>query len=138
MLDIESITRVWADNAEVLNTLSRPVQESHYNDLIALIEHITDTATDLEAGLLTGLLELALCYAGDWEASQCSLPDATSPRDLLEFLMRQRGSTRSDLERAGMASGSVISQVLSGERTISRRMARKLADYFRVRSTLFL
>ena len=138
MLEFARITTVWADNAAVLNTLSRPTNAAQYTDLISLIEYITDATNDLEYGPLAGLLELALFYAGDWETQQNSLPDSTAPCDVLELLMQQHGLTQGDLERAGIARQTVISQVLSGERQISKGMARKLATHFQVKPAVFL
>ncbi len=138
MLNVAQVTTVWAANAAVLNAVSRPNSEAQYNDLIALIEHVTDSMNDLEGGPLSGLLELALSYAGDWEEQHVSLGESTSPCDVLEFLMQQRRLTQTDLERAGIATQPAISKVLNGEREISKGMARKLAIYFQVQPSVFL
>lgn len=135
--DVAELTSVWAANASVLNAVSRPSNEVEYNNLITLIQHITDSLGDLEEGKLDGLLEVALLYAGDWEEQNDSFEDLSSPRDVLEFLMQQHNLTQTDLERAGIASQPVISKVLSGEREISKGMARKLAGHFRVQPAVF-
>ena len=138
MIDVERVTRVWQRNAEVLNSLSRPASEEDYFELIALIEHLTDSVEDLERNPYSALLEIAVTYADEWEANHPSFEDTTSPRDVLAFLMEQRGATQKDLERAGVAAQPVLSKVLSGERAISKTVAKRLAAYFRVNAAVFL
>lgn len=138
MIDVQRVTRVWQRNAEVLNTIARPRTEEDYADLIALIEHLTDAVDDLERNPYSALLEIAVTYADEWEASHPSFEDTSTPRDVLAFLMEQHGATQKDLERAGVAAQPVISKVLSGEREISKAVAKRLAAHFGVNSGVFL
>lgn len=138
MIDLQRVARVWQRNAEVLNTIARPRTEEDYAALIALIEHLTDSVDDLERNPYSALLEIAVTYADEWEASQPSFEDASTPRDALEYLMQQHGATQKDLERAGVAAQPVISKILSGEREISKAVAKKLAAHFGVSVNVFL
>ena len=61
---------------------------------------------------------------------------ASSPGEMLAFLMDQNGLKQKDL--AGVAPQSVISEVLSGKRGINIRMAKALGERFKVSPDLFL
>ena len=55
-----------------------------------------------------------------------------SDAEMLRHLMEARGVTQAQLSRDTMIPKSMISEVLAGKKPFSRRMIRKLADYFQV------
>jgi HTH-type transcriptional regulator / antitoxin HigA len=58
--------------------------------------------------------------------------EPASDADMLRHLMEARGVTQAQLSRETGLAKSVISEVLAGKKPFSRRMIRKLADYFKV------
>jgi HTH-type transcriptional regulator/antitoxin HigA len=55
-----------------------------------------------------------------------------SDADMLRHLMEAKGVTQAQLSRDAAIPKSTISEVLAGKKPFSRRMIRKLADYFGV------
>jgi HTH-type transcriptional regulator / antitoxin HigA len=80
-----------------------------------------------------------LNYLGDlvipYEEERFPIPEA-SPRDMLEFFMDQHSLKQEDL--AHCAPQSRISEILTGKRTISKTIAKRLAARFQVPMDLFL
>jgi len=58
--------------------------------------------------------------------------EPASDADLLRHLLQAKGVTQIEVSQQTGISKSTISEVLSGKRTFSRQMLRKLADYFNV------
>jgi HTH-type transcriptional regulator / antitoxin HigA len=56
----------------------------------------------------------------------------------LRHLMQQHQLSQSDLANLGIASQSLLSNVLSGRRSISKRLAQALAAHFGVGVESFL
>ena len=82
---------------------------------------------DGEATYLDALGDLVAVYEDEHHAIE-----PASDADMLWHLLEAKGVTQAQLsQRAGIAK-STISEVLAGKKPFSRRMIRKLADYFRV------
>ncbi len=60
----------------------------------------------------------------------------SSPAGVLKYLMEERGLRQGDLVPL-LGSKSYVSQILSGNRPISRDASRKLAEFFRVSAHTF-
>lgn len=58
--------------------------------------------------------------------------EAASDAEMLRHLMDAKGKTQAELHRETGISKSSISEILSGKKSLSRQMIRKLADYFHV------
>jgi HTH-type transcriptional regulator/antitoxin HigA len=58
--------------------------------------------------------------------------EPASDADMLRHLMEAKGVTQAELHRDTGLAKSSISEVLSGRKTFSRQMLRKLAGYFKV------
>jgi HTH-type transcriptional regulator / antitoxin HigA len=80
------------------------------------------------ADLLTLLIE-------DYEEKHFELP-ASSPRELIEFLMEQHGLRQKDLVDV-FGTPSIVSEVLSGKRDLTRQHMRRLGKRFNVPPELF-
>jgi len=76
---------------------------------------------------LDALSDLVIIY----EDEHYSIPPA-SDAGLLRHLMEAKGATQAAINRETGIAKSTISEVLSGRKPFSRRMIRKLADYFHV------
>jgi HTH-type transcriptional regulator/antitoxin HigA len=83
------------------------------------------------------LLELLAKLAEDFESTHYDLGQST-PREVLAFLIEQRGMKQTDLLPVIECSKGALSDMLAGRREISRMTARKLAEYFHVPADLFI
>ena len=91
-------------------------------------EHRTaeeDAALDLMVRLIT-----------TYEEEHYPLPHFT-PREMLLYLMEQRGLRQADLFPIFKSRG-YVSDVVNGRRAISKAHARQLAEYFKVSTDLFI
>jgi len=82
------------------------------------------------------LAELMTLLVRQFEESRYPLGHA-EPLEALRILMEDRGLRQRDLIPL-FGSSSVISDVLSGKRSISKAHARKLAESFHVPASLFI
>ena len=72
----------------------------------------------------------------DYEDEHHPLPDP-SPREMLAYLMEQRGLKQADLLPIFNSRG-YVSDVMNGKRGISKTHAKQLADFFGVAVDAFL
>ena len=82
------------------------------------------------------LLELLVDLVHTFETKHYPLP-ADKPNEMVAFLLKQRGLTPKSLWPI-LGSKGRVSEVLSGQRAISKEQARKLAAYFHVGVQLFI
>lgn len=68
---------------------------------------------------------------GTYEDEHHSIGPA-SDADMLRHLMDAKGINQAELSRDTGLAKSTVSEVLSGKKSFSRQMIRKLADYFKV------
>ncbi|AZG11461.1 transcriptional regulator [Pigmentiphaga sp. H8] len=114
--------------------------EADYDRALALIEAILDQTRDTPAREdvthpLADLLDLLTAAVHEYEADHHAIP-ASSPRDVLRFLMDQHGLTQSDLPEVG--SQSVISEILAGRRMFNTRQIAALVERFHVGADAFI
>lgn len=114
--------------------------EADYDRALALIEAILDQTRDTPAREdvthpLADLLDLLTAAVHEYEAGHHAIP-ASSPRDVLRFLMDQHGLTQSDLPEVG--SQSVISEILAGRRMFNTRQIAALVERFHVGADAFI
>jgi HTH-type transcriptional regulator/antitoxin HigA len=101
----------------VANTLSDHLSSSNGEDPLA----------DLHA-IVTDLI-------GRWEAHSVTIPKA-EPREVLRHLLETHGLKQKDL--IGIASPTVVSDILAGRRAISKKVAKALASRFHMDVSAFL
>ena len=83
------------------------------------------------------LLDLLANLIRDYEATAYPPRKKSSPREMLAFLMEQRGLRQRDVWPV-VGSKSRTSEILAGARSPSKAQAKKLAEFFRVSVDLFL
>jgi HTH-type transcriptional regulator/antitoxin HigA len=101
----------------VANTLSDHLRSGNGEDPLA----------DLHA-IVTDLI-------GRWEAHSVTIPKA-EPREVLRHLLETHGLKQKDL--IGIASPTVVSDILAGRRAISKKVAKALASRFHMDVSAFL
>lgn len=104
----------------------------HYTALLEELDMRYDSLNQAErdlADLLTVLIE-------DFESRHYELPKA-SPPAVLKFLMDQHGLKQKDLLDI-FGNASVISEVLSGKRELSKEHIRRLVERFSIPAEMLL
>ena len=118
--------------------IKRPSSESDYLELHTLLENLTNRYAMDDANF-GPLIDLIAKYMLEWDnANDPWAQTQSTPRDVLASLMRDRGTSQSELEKAGVVAQSTLSQILASKRGISKGTAKKLAMFFAVSSSVFL
>jgi HTH-type transcriptional regulator/antitoxin HigA len=94
--------------------------------MLAEVEKLLDKGTAEEGAVLDLMVRLVTAY----EEERYPLP-RFSPRDMLLYLMEQRGLRQADLLPIFKSRG-YASDVFNGKTAISKTHARRLAEHFRV------
>ena len=139
MFNVNQITKSWAKFAEVVH-LHRPTNETEYQNMLELVEHLENVAGNLENPMNAyyPLYDLATTYVADYEDEhEQTILDAT-PKDVLEYLMQEHQVSQKDLERAGVEDQPLISNIIKGDRNISKALAKRLGEFFHVSPAVFL
>lgn len=108
--------------------------EEEYDRILEIVERLTfaKTRTPEEQALLKLLVQLIEIY----ELEHYPIDEPT-PQEILQHLMEMSGTPQEDLVGI-MGSSAVVSEVMNGQRCISKVQAKALADYFRVSINLFI
>ncbi len=108
--------------------------EEEYERILAIVERLTFTKmlTPEERALLKLLVQLIENY----ESEHYPIDECT-PHEILQHLMEVTGKSPSDLVGV-MGSNDIVSEVVQGQRSISKVEAKALADYFQVSLHLFI
>ncbi|MCC8391216.1 helix-turn-helix domain-containing protein [Paraburkholderia sp. MMS20-SJTR3] len=109
--------------------------EEDYQQMVrvsnTLSEYLSGGAEDPLADLHAIVTELI----AHWQARHPTLPQA-EPREVLRHLLATHGLKQKDL--AGIASPTVVSDILAGRRAISKKVAKALAARFQTDVSVFL
>src|ERR1700743_1460022 len=97
----------------------------------SLSEHLSGDDKNPLADLHAIVTELV----DHWKAHHMNLPKA-EPREVLRHLLISNGLKQKDL--AGIASPTVVSDILAGRRAISKKVAKALAVRFQTDVSAFL
>jgi HTH-type transcriptional regulator/antitoxin HigA len=108
--------------------------ESEYDRALAIAERLTfnKQKTPEEKAIYQLLVMLIEAY----EAKHYPLP-ISAPHEILQHIMESSGTERSDLV-GRLGSMEVVSQIVSGDRSITIAEAKILGDIFKVSPNLFI
>lgn len=120
-------------------TAIRPVlsirTESDYHRAVDMLNDLLDEVGTNEGHPLYELLDTLGTLLHVYEEAHHPMPNC-SGADALRFLMDEHGLTQSDLRMIG--SQGVVSEILSGKRTLNIRHIRDLAERFSVSPAVFV
>jgi len=83
------------------------------------------------------ILDVVSTLIAQYEESMEPLDGSATPPQVLKYLMEEHGLTQSDL-KPQLGGQGVASEILSGQREINAKQARKLAERFSVSVALFI
>ena len=111
--------------------------ERDYARMQSLMDQLLEQVGDDENHPLADLLDVVGVLVGQYEDENTPGLEPATPREVLKFLMEQHGLTQSDF-RKEIGTQGVVSEVLSGNRTLNARQAKALAGKFGVSPLAFL
>ena len=127
-MNLTDITAHWLALHEALG-LGSPIQnEAQYAQLLEVVDALVEDQAAADAGPMAGLLALLADRIRAYEDQKQPWPAHSTPASRLAFLMEQHGLRQSDLSELGPQS--VVSELLSGKRTLNMRQAVALAERF--------
>lgn len=116
--------------------------EQHYQETLELVETFLQEAKDSHDDPLNGIIELLARAIESYENKKPELAafdhrSMAAPSDVatLRLLMDQHGLGTADLPEIG--SKSMVSRVLSGERSLNKNHIQALAQRFSISPSLF-
>lgn len=130
----QAILRAWMPFKEAIGVTSIRSEED-YAQVQATIKALLDEIGDNENHPLADVLDYLADQVAAYEGDRWSIPES-EPKEVLRFLMDQHGLKQDDL--SDCASQSRISDILNGQRGVSKEIAKKLARRFNVSVAVFL
>ncbi len=130
----QAILRAWMPFKQLVGVTAVRTQED-YAQARATIDALLEEVGDDECHPLADVLDYFADQVKAYEDQHFRIPEA-APSEVLRFLMDQHGLKQDDL--GDCAPQSRISDILTGKRSISKEIARRLARRFHVRADLFL
>jgi HTH-type transcriptional regulator/antitoxin HigA len=109
--------------------------ERRHAKMVELLNELIDAVRSNEAHPLLELLDIVGELISSYEAEHYPIQDAP-PQDVLRYLMDEHALTQSDLPEVG--SQGVVSEILSGKRSMNVRQAKALAARFNVSPAVFI
>jgi HTH-type transcriptional regulator/antitoxin HigA len=114
----------------------KPIRtEKDYEKMIRLANDLADHLNGDEKDPLADLFAIVTDLIERWETSSVSIPKA-EPREVLRYLLETHKMKQKDL--MGIASPTVVSDILAGRRAISKKVAKALAERFHTNVSAFL
>lgn len=113
----------------------RPItNEQEYDRLLAIAERYTFAKDNTPEEL--AIYKVAVLLIEDYESEHYPMGDV-APYQMLQHFIECRGIRQKDLVGI-IGASSIVSEVVNGKRAISKRMAKRLAEYFKVSVALFI
>ncbi len=114
----------------LLKIKPQPIRsKAQYRRVLEQLDQLMEPHPPREVSLM---VELLASLVQQYEAAHCAAPRKLTPSQLLAELIEARQVTAADVSRATGVPRTVLSNVLAERRSISKAVALKLSDYFRV------
>ncbi|MEW9586103.1 type II toxin-antitoxin system HigA family antitoxin [Paraburkholderia sp. DGU8] len=114
----------------------RPIRnEEDYQQMVRVANTLSDHLSGNGEDPLADLHAIVTDLIARWEAHSVAIPKA-EPREVLRHLLATHGLKQKDL--IGIASPTVVSDILAGRRSISKKVAKALASRFHIDVSAFL
>ena len=109
--------------------------KAEYERAVATLDTIIDEIGEDETHPLADLAEALGVFVEAYDKAHYPTP-SPSPRAMLRFLMEQNDLGQSDLPEIG--SQGVVSEILSGKRSLNVRQISRLGKRFNVSTSVFV
>lgn len=132
--ELERLATAW-QTVQQLTQLGPIRNGQELQRLKELADRLADAVGDDEAHPLFSLYDLALQLIESWEDANVHLP-TVPPHEVLRHLLEVNRLRQKDL--SDIASPALVSDILAGRRAISKRLAKALAERFRIDVAAFV
>jgi HTH-type transcriptional regulator / antitoxin HigA len=112
-----------------------PTNESEYDQLVALLDELTDMVRDDEGHPLANLMGVLGVLIETYENEHIPAPKS-DPLSVLKYFMEEYDLKQKDLSELG--SQGVVSEILNGKRELNIRQIKALSERFQVPSSVFI
>lgn len=115
--------------------IKRPKNKKEFEQLVSQLDELLDLVGDDENHSLIGLVDIVSSLVADYEETHFK-KNISKGIDVLKFLMETHKLTQSDFPE--IASQGVMSEILSGKRSLNLRQIKLLAKRFKVDPQTFM
>ncbi len=115
--------------------LSPPRLDEDLNNLVGLADYLMDQTQGNGQHPLIDLLDIVGTLIAEYEQQHIPEPEGT-PIGCLQYFMEEHGLKQKDLTELG--SPGVISEILSGKRTLNIRQIKALSQRFGCNPAVFI
>jgi len=130
--EIKEIAKVWPVVRDVFTV---PHNAKQYKKLISFLDSVIDEVGEDETHPLASLMETLGSLIESYESQH--VPELSGdPLYTLKSLMKEHGLKQSDMKEIG--SQGVVSEVLSGKRSLNSRQIKALSKRFAVSPAVFI
>jgi HTH-type transcriptional regulator/antitoxin HigA len=112
-----------------------PTSEEEYNQLVELLDELTDMVRDDESHPLANLMDVLGVLIETYENEHVPAP-TSEPPSVLKYFMEEYDLKQKDLSELG--SQGVVSEILSGKRELNVRQVKALSERFQVPTSVFI
>ena len=132
--DFPDIAQTWATLQAELPI--KPIRtEEDYQQMVRVANSLSDHLNGKPGHPLADLFAIVSDLVESWEIQHVTIPKG-EPREVLRHLLETHGLKQKDL--IGIASPTVVSDILAGRRAISKKVAKALALRFHTDVSAFL
>ena len=129
---LENISKVWPTIKAIF---SIPHTEPEYQALLETLDNLVDEVGNNQNHELAPVMETIGNLIENYENREYKIKEA-SPIDVLKYLMQEHGLKQSDLKEIG--SQGVVSEILTGKRTLNLEQIKKISSRFQVSPLVFI
>ncbi len=112
-----------------------PTNEDEYEQLVNLLDEITDLVRDNESHPLANMMDVLGVLIEVYEDQSIPEPEGNGV-SVLKYFMQEYGLKQKDLPELG--SQGVVSEILNGKRELNLRQVRALGERFQVPASVFI
>lgn len=112
-----------------------PTNEAEYNQLVKLLDELTDLVRDDESHPLVNMMDVLGVLIETYENEHIPEP-SSDPISVLKYFMEEYNLKQKDLPELG--SQGVVSEILSGKRELNVRQIKLLSERFKVPVSVFV
>jgi HTH-type transcriptional regulator/antitoxin HigA len=129
---LENISKIWPS---IKSIFSVPHSEDEYQALVNILDNLVDEVGNDQNHNLAPVMETIGNLIENYENQESVIKEA-SPVDVLKYLMQEHGLKQSDLKEIG--SQGVVSEILTGKRTLNLEQIKKISNRFQVSPLVFI
>jgi HTH-type transcriptional regulator/antitoxin HigA len=129
---LENIEKIWPT---IKSIFSVPHSEKEYNSLVETLDILVDEVGNNQNHKLAPVMETIGNLIENYENQKYKIKES-SPVDTLKYLMHEHGLNQVDLKEIG--SQGVVSEILTGKRTLNIEQIKKISNKFNVSPLVFI